>query len=308
MTVPVLVGVDWGTTNARAYVLAADGAILAQTEEQAGAALGIMHIKGADFSGALERLLAALPAEVAPELPILLSGMITSRQGWVETAYVDCPASFADVADAAERQTIEDRTLIFAPGLAYTDATGVHDVMRGEELQILGLLAMAGGDGDGVYCLPGTHSKWAWTAGGRIDRFSTVMTGEVYGALCNHTILGRLMGARSHHAEAFAQGASRARAGGYVLHDIFAARTEGLFERLRPDTLAAYLSGLLIGHEVAAMVARLDAGAPITVIGGAALAERYGTVLKAAGYQPTLRSDPVVARGQLELAKAMGAI
>src|SRR5690606_5124453 len=113
--------------------------------------------------------------------------------------------------------------------------------------------------------------------------FSTVMTGEVYAALCNHTILGRLMGARTHHAEAFAQGAARGRAGGYVLHDIFAARTEGLFERLRPDAIAAWLSGLLIGHEVAAMVARLDPGTEVTVIGGAALAERYGTVLKAAG-------------------------
>src|SRR5690606_20118223 len=98
--------------------------------------------------------------------------------------------------------------------------------------------------------------------------------------------------------------------GGYVLHDIFAARTEGLFERLRPDAIAAYLSGLLIGHEVAAMAAaaRLEPGSQVTVIGGAPLAERYGTVLKAAGFNPVLRSDPVVTRGHLELARAMGAI
>lgn len=304
MAVPVLVGVDWGTTNARAYVLDAAGAILAQTEDQASNALGIMHIKGSDFPAALEALLDDLPLEVPPELPILLSGMITSRQGWVETAYVDCPASLADVAEAAERQVIDDRTLIFAPGLTYADGSGVHDVMRGEEVQILGLLAAGGGEG--VHCLPGTHSKWAWTAGGRIERFSTVMTGEVYAALCNHTILGRLMGARTHQADAFAQGATRARAGGYILHDIFAARTEGLFERLRPDALAAYLSGLLIGHEVAAMAGRLEAGAPVTVIGGAALADRYGTVLKAAGFAPVLRSDPVVTRGHLALARQMG--
>lgn len=307
MTGPVLVTVDWGTTNARAYVLDADGRIVAQSEEQAGASLGIMHIKGGDFTPALDRLLDSVPLEIPPELPILLSGMVTSRQGWVETAYVDCPASLGDLAEAAERQQVEDRALIFAPGLSYLDEDGVADVMRGEELQILGV-TVGGETGGDVYCLPGTHSKWAWCVDGRIDRFRTVMTGEVYAALCNHTILGRLMGARTHHPESFAQGAERARHGGYVLHDIFAARSEGLFERLRPDAIAAYLSGLLVGHEVAAMVERLEPGATITVVGGAGLAERYETVLQAAGYKVVLRSDPAVARGQFELARTMGAI
>lgn len=309
MTVPVLVGVDWGTTNARAYVLDANGSIMAQTDDHVGASAGIMHIHDADFPEAFNRLIEALPL-VPPEVPVVLSGMITSRQGWVETAYVDCPASIGDVTEVAEEQHHEDRTLIFAPGLTYRDETGVHDVMRGEEMQVLG--ALATGDGTGaidVFCLPGTHSKWVWTSSDRIDRFRTVMTGEVFGALCNHTILGRLMGARSHDAAAFLQGAELGQAGGYVLHDIFAARTQSLFDELRPDALAAYLSGLLIGHEVAAMAGRLDPGTTVGLIGGAALAERYRIVLESAGFKvETLDNAAVTTCGQLALARAMNKV
>lgn len=307
MTVPVLVAVDWGTTNARAYVLDADGGIVAQTDEHDGASMGIMHVKDADFAEVLTRLLESLPIEIPIEMPIVLSGMVTSRQGWIETTYVDCPATFADVAEVAERQMIEERNLIFAPGLSYENESGVADVMRGEEMQILGVIA-GGGSGDGLFCLPGTHSKWVWTAGDSIERFSTVMTGEVYAALCNHTILGRLMGARSHQPDAFALGAERGLADSYVLHDIFSTRSEALFGRLKPDMQAAYLSGLLIGHEVAAMVGRIAPGATVDVIGGAVLADRYQTVLELAGLKPVLHDDPVVTRGQLGLAKAMGVI
>ena len=310
MTVPVLVGVDWGTTNARAYVLDANGSIMAQTDDHVGGSAGIMHVRDADFPEAFNRLIEALPLMPPVEVPVVLSGMITSRQGWFETPYVDCPASIGDVTEVAEIQHHEDRTLIFAPGLTYEDETGVHDVMRGEELQVLGALAGGGNPAEiDVFCLPGTHSKWVWAAGERIDRFRTVMTGEVFSALCNHTILGRLMGARSHDAAAFLQGAELGQAGGYVLHDIFAARTQSLFDELRPDALAAYLSGLLIGHEVAAMAGSLDSGTVVGLIGGAALADRYRVVLELAGFKvETLDNAVVTTRGQLALARAMNKV
>ena len=64
--------------------------------------------------------------------------------------------------------------------------------MRGEETQILGVLA-ASGRGDGLFVLPGTHSKWARVEAGRIVGFATFMTGEVFAALKDHSLLGRLM-------------------------------------------------------------------------------------------------------------------
>lgn len=306
MTDPVLIGVDWGTTNARAYTIGAEGAIIARGAEAAGAAHGIMHVANGAFPETLARLVGTLQAP--PSLPITLSGMITSRQGWVETAYVECPARFADVAAAAQRRDGNGRALLFAPGLSCREADGAHDVMRGEELQILGAFATDTSNAS-VFCLPGTHSKWAWVADGAIERFRTVMTGEVFAALCDHTILGRLMAGREHRADAFTRGADRARAGGYVLHDIFAVRTEGLFARIEGDALASYLSGLLIGHEVAAMAGALEAGTVVGVIGGAALAERYRTVLEGAGHQVRLYdAGDVVARGQLGLARATGLV
>ena len=300
---PVLVGVDWGTTNARAYLLDPNGGIVAQST---GSAPGIMGVADGDFAGAFAHLLASLPVSVPARLPIVLSGMITSRQGWVETGYVDCPAGLDAVAAAAQTRDEQGRALIFAPGLTCRDAAGTADVMRGEELQILGALAV--GSKAEIFCLPGTHSKWAWVESGRIRHFRTAMTGEIFGALSDHTILGRLMGGRTHDADAFALGVDRAGAGGYVLHDIFSVRTEGLFGRLSPDALSSYLSGLLIGHEAHAMAGMLAPGAEVCVIGGAPLAERYAGVLAGSGYTAICRDDPVVTLGQLGLARAMGVI
>ncbi len=144
--------------------------------------------------------------------------------------------------------------------------------MRGEETQILG--ALAAGFGDGVYVLPGTHSKWARVEGGRIVGFETFMTGEVFAVLKTHSVLGRMM-APPLPGEGFARGVDAARAlerPGDLLHAIFAARTFGLFETLPPDQLGEYLSGLLIGAEVIAGAAGV---AKATAIGSAGLTERY---------------------------------
>ncbi|MEZ5667793.1 MAG: 2-dehydro-3-deoxygalactonokinase [Alphaproteobacteria bacterium] len=301
MTDPAVIGLDWGTTNARAYLIDRDGSIVAETAAQP---LGIMQVADGGYPAALARLLDALPMAPPPGLPLVLSGMVTSRQGWVETGYVACPADFAAVAAAAEIRSVDGRTLVFAPGVSFHDEAGVADVMRGEELQILG--AVESGCPARVFCLPGTHSKWAWVADGRIVRFRTVMTGETFAALSDHTILGRLMADRAHDADAFRHGADRARHGGYVLHDIFGARSEALFGRLAPDAIASYLSGLLIGHEVAAMAGDLDGGEVVAVVGGAALAERYCAAMAVAGVGCQRIDDPVVTRGQVALARAAG--
>ena len=129
----------------------------------------------------------------AGALPILMSGMIGARQGWVEAPYAQCPAGLQEIAAAIV--TIETRTLGplgLVPGVCAFDRDGAPDVMRGEETQILGALA-ATERTEGIFVLPGTHSKWARVEAGRIMSFSTYMTGEVFAALKDHTILGRLM-------------------------------------------------------------------------------------------------------------------
>jgi 2-dehydro-3-deoxygalactonokinase len=270
---PALISVDWGTSSFRAFLAAADGAIL----EKVAADQSALTLRAGEHE-------AFLAVQVGPwkerfaDLPILMSGMVGSRQGWVEAPYAPCPAGAAEIAAATIAVPSEKLgRILLAPGLSAFDSRGAPDVMRGEETQILGALAASGG-ADGLFVLPGTHSKWARVEGGRIVAFETFMTGETFAALKGHTVLGRLMAETSAAGgpDGFALGV-RAAAGlerpGDLLHAIFATRTLGLFDHLAPDALAEYLSGLLIGAEIVA--GARGAGAAV-VVGSPGLAERYG--------------------------------
>ena len=180
------------------------------------------------------------------------------------------------------------------------------DVMRGEETQIFGALALSGRD-EGLFLLPGTHSKWAEVTGGRIVSFRTFMTGEVFGALKDHTILGRLMREGADDADGFARGVREGAAlgsAGALLNRLFATRTYGLMDRLADTALSDYLSGLLVGAEIAE--ATRQAKSAVTIIAspsaGAALHRCAGLL----GHQSTLAPDDCVAAGHWRLARAAG--
>jgi 2-dehydro-3-deoxygalactonokinase len=290
---PCLIGVDWGTTACRAYLIADGGRIV---EERTGA--GILGIENKSFRVALLALVTQWP-----DVPILLSGMIGSRQGWVEAPYLACPAGASELANAL--MCVEDRVSL-VPGLTASHGD-MPDVMRGEETQVIGALA----EGSRLFVLPGTHSKWVEIADGRITSFRTFMTGEVYGALKGHTILGRLMQEQSaRDADAFARGVAEGAAqesGGALLHRLFATRTYGLFDRVPATGLADYLSGLLIGAEIAEAT-RAIAGAPVTILGSAALAERYVAAFARLGRAAAFGPADCAATGQYRLAQAAGLI
>src|SRR5262249_55012284 len=155
-------------------------------------------------------------------------GMIGSRQGWVEAPYARCPASAHDVVGGLAKIAHGGLEIAVVPGLS-TDSHGMADVMRGEETQSFGALAFT--SLDGLYLLPGTHSKWAEVAGGRILSFRTFMTGEVFSALKNHTILGRLMRDGAGDVGGFELGVREGAAldgAGTLLNRLFATRTYGL--------------------------------------------------------------------------------
>jgi 2-dehydro-3-deoxygalactonokinase len=266
---PILIAVDWGTTSFRAYLVAADGAVVDRVES----ARGIQSVSAGDYEQVLISSLEVWRDKGATT-PIILSGMIGSRQGWIEAPYVSCPAGLAEIAAAIV--TIKSATfgeIGVAPGVVSDNDPEGPDVMRGEETQIFGALAASGHE-DGVFVLPGTHSKWAVVEKGRIVSFKTYMTGDVFGALRNHTILARLMDRSQEDDEGFALGVKAARglkAPGDLLHAVFMARTLGLFERLKSEQLPEYLSGLLIGAEL--LAAAPNGGA--TIIGSASLTRRY---------------------------------
>lgn len=295
-----LIGLDWGTTSFRAYLLDRDGHVLERRAEPAG----ILQVRDNDF----ERVFMA---EVGPWLdartvPVIASGMITSRQGWVETPYLDCPAGPADLANALIQHDLRGLSIVFVPGLTTMDRAGVPDVIRGEETQIAGL---AVGHDDLLVVLPGTHSKWIHVASGRIATFRTYMTGEVYGVMRDHSILGRLMDGYRHDPDAFASGVDAVRAAGEgLLHQLFGARTLALFDRLPGHAVGAYLSGLLIGAEVAQATRQSAPRVPVLVGGEARLAERYIEAIRQYGAAAEPAPDDLAARGHFTIAKQAGLI
>jgi 2-dehydro-3-deoxygalactonokinase len=302
-----LVSVDWGTSAFRARLAAADGVILDAVEAEVGAT-GLAP-------GAHEAFLEAQIGDWArrfPRLPIMLSGMVGSRQGWVEAPYVPCPAGAAEIAAALT--TVPATRLgrvVVVPGLSVRDPGGAPDVMRGEETQILGAVD-ASGRSDGLFVLPGTHSKWARVEAGRIVDFATFMTGEVFAALKDHTLLGRLMAPPSMTgaaaaADAFARGLAAAAAlerPGDLLHAIFMTRTLGLFDEAPAHALAEYLSGALIGAEI---LAGAQGAREACVVGSPGLIARYRAAGDALGITFAPAPDNCATLGQIALLKRMGA-
>ena len=298
-----IIAIDWGTSSLRAYALDAEGGIAARREAE----LGIMAVKDNAFEAALISVISDWLA-AAPEADLIMSGMIGSRQGWLEAPYVSCPADVRELSAGMAALTLSDgRAARIAPGLSTRDAAGVPDVMRGEEVQILGALE-AIGNRPGLVCLPGTHSKWAHLDAGRVIDFSTHMTGEVFDALSQHTILARTMDAGSpEDDQAFEAGLARAAEGGGLTHQLFGIRAAGLFGELSDATSRSFLSGLLIGHEVADVLSNpleKHKESEVCLIGNAGLTSLYAKALALHGRSSRVLSPDVAANGLYRLSRA----
>ena len=245
-----LIALDWGTSSLRAYLLG-DGR---RRHRSASQPWGILHLPEGDFAAALKAV-AGDWLDAAPGLPVIASGMVGSAQGWREAAYVSFPA---------DGRSLAAQLLAFEawPGVQLHIVPGVRcsgerpDVMRGEETQVVGLLlrqpvlaAMA------VLVMPGTHCKWVWVADGCIAEFNTYMTGELFALLAQHSILGRparQAGGAAASDSAFERGVSAVRANGAGATPLlFSARTLVLTGQLAAADSLDYLSGLLVGEEIA---------------------------------------------------------
>ncbi len=295
---PRLVALDWGTSSLRAWLLGDDGAPLAEKS----APLGILKVPNGDFAAAFR---ATCGEWLTHALPAIASGMIGSRQGWVEAPYAACPAGFEAITRGLAWVEAGGARLAIVPGVRCVDASGVPDVMRGEETQVFGALDAA----HGVFVLPGTHSKWVMVAGGRIEAFATYMTGELFAVLREHSILGRLMSVDAAHAPAaFRRGWEATLSGeDALLHRLFGTRTLGLFGRLAPEEAPSYLSGLLIGDEVRA-AARGLAGSTVTVIGDPVLCERYREALAGGGIGARIAAPDAARSGLWRVAVEAGLV
>jgi 2-dehydro-3-deoxygalactonokinase len=265
------IAVDWGTTNRRAYLLDAERRLLDQFEDDTG----LMAVPPGGFDAAAGEIRTRLG-----DKPMLLAGMVGSNRGWREAPYVACPAGAEALGQAI--LWIEPGRTGIVPGVSQRGAAGA-DVMRGEEVQVLGAVAAGMVPGDVTICHPGTHAKWIAMRGGRIDSFRTMMTGELFSLLRKHSILADQLAGEDDDDDAFRRGVDEALAGADLLASLFGIRARYLLGEEKGEP-AAYASGLLIGCDVRAGL-RLDGGGTVALIGRPELCARYAVALAAAGVE-----------------------
>lgn len=292
------IALDWGTTSFRAYHVGGDGAVLHVISD----AHGILAVKDGRFEEALEAHIATW--DIA--LPVLAAGMITSRQGWIELPYVDCPARVTDLAKVLHRHTTRSGRMVhFATGLHLVSSTLGHDVMRSEEMQVFGSL----GQGVSHFITPGTHSKWIDVEGEQIVTFATYVTGETFSVLRNHSILGRLMTSDDVDEGAFARGVRKSLADpAGLLHSLFSARSLGLYNEIGPEALSSYLSGMVIGAEVAHALQNRSKDAGYMILASPKIGGRYAKALEVAGVKARYGDPLAIVHGLRKVGLAAGVI
>jgi 2-dehydro-3-deoxygalactonokinase len=279
MAHPALLACDWGTTNLRAWTVDSEGRALTSRDFE----LGVSRLKPGEAQVRFQE--EVQPALEAFDLPAMLCGMVGSNLGWTAAPYVDCPVAIDDLARQLVAVEAHAAWVRIVPGVRGDGFGGAGDVMRGEETQLFGWLALNPDRARGrhVVCHPGTHAKWMVVEDGALVRFATAMTGELFGLLTRHGVLK--CDAPADDPDAFAEGLAAAGQGEALAARLFTARARVVGRGKPAESTASYVSGLLIGAEVASMprLLGLDPATPIALLGDAALCARYGEALRARG-------------------------
>lgn len=299
---------DWGTTNLRLYLCqqaANQGLTIVATQMGPGVS---------QVSDNFEQIFFDLAGDWLNEygpMPVILSGMVGSNIGWQAAPYTDCPAS--------AEQIINGRTAFNARGIAFSIISGLRtinplgtaDLMRGEELQLLGWMgsdaaAKSESKAAQLVALPGTHNKWALVQGGKIETFVTALTGELYSLLQNHSVLIASAESADFSADIFVQGVKVATTleSGQLLQALFATRSRQVLGELSELHASSYLSGLLIGSDVvgslALMEKQMGAISSVDLIGDSALSRCYQLALESVGIKAEISDATEIAMNGYE--------
>ncbi len=275
MTAPAFIAGDWGTTHLRLFLCSANGGALA-----ARTGAGVAEAKAQEI---FPSLTAAWDAAYG-KLPAVLCGMVGSTIGWREVPYLTCPAHPRDVAASTLRFEEDGRTIAIAPGLKCKNRLLAPDVMRGEETQILGALALDPSlrEGRRFLCMPGTHTKWVSLKDGAVEHFLTALSGELFDILRRHSVLvrdGAVTDVPDGKVFAAALDQTKMYPDAELIHLLFETRSRQLEGNLKQKDAASYLSGLIIGQDVSGAKrffrSDLAAAAQVTVIGAPALSDLY---------------------------------
>jgi 2-dehydro-3-deoxygalactonokinase len=271
------VGVNWGSTNLRAYLIGADGSAI----DEYSAPAGVVNLDRNGMAATMDALAARWPNSG----PVYASGMIGSNVGWKEVPYAEAPAGVADLAAAAVATEIGSVPVHIVPGITCRRSfDGEPDILRGEEIEMMGLAAL--GTNDGWVALPGTHTKWARLERGRVVEFFTSMSGEIFDRLTAKGLLASIVDGEAKDGPVFLKGVATGRARKLSLGTLlFGARAQVVRGFLSKSDAASYIRGLLIGSEIAdAMAVYPTAGdAAVPLIGNRVVCTLYASALNSAG-------------------------
>ncbi|WP_407220014.1 2-dehydro-3-deoxygalactonokinase [Enterobacter sp. CPE_E1214] len=262
------IAIDWGSTNLRAWLYQGEQCLESRQSEA-----GVTRLNGKSPEAVL--------AEVTQNwrdgaTPVVMAGMVGSNVGWKIAPYLPVPAHFSAIG---EQLTYVDDNVWIIPGLCVSRDDN-HNVMRGEETQLLGARTLSPSS---VYVMPGTHCKWVQADAEQIHDFRTVMTGELHHLLLTHSLVGAGLPAQETSPAAFTAGLERGLASPDVLPKLFEVRASHVLGNLPREQVSEFLSGLLIGAEVATMRDFVPTGQAITIVAGSALTSRYQQAFHAIG-------------------------
>ena len=300
--VPSLIAIDWGTTNRRAYLLNHEGIILDSYVDGDG----LTNIRDGAYEASLKVLAAPWVAQWG-SLPILMSGMIGASTGWLDAGYCLVPVD----SEGLSKELVcvsKEKNIWIVPGVRTTDSSGNPDVIRGEEVQSLAI----GGYSDQLMVVaPGTHSKWIHIQDKSITGFTTFLTGDLFDAVLNHTIIS-VLNDQAHvmNDDAFYRGV-RAGFSEYqnLMHTLFSARTNVLFKNLLPTEVSDYLSGLLIGGEIGSGLSEVGmTDAVFVLIGASDLTERYKLAFGACEITAEIMNTDTVGKVYSGIARSAGLV
>ncbi|BCG10344.1 2-dehydro-3-deoxygalactonokinase [Buttiauxella agrestis] len=258
------IAVDWGSTHLRAW-LYRDGQCVDSLQQPCGVSRLAEQTVRQVFDQYIE------PWRKEHAIPVVMAGMIGSDAGWQPVPYLACPVTLHEIG--AQLFEIAPQVWI-VPGLKTA-----RNVMRGEETQLIGAMQLAPAD---CYVMPGTHSKWVQIHEGSVSGFTTAMTGELHHLLMNHSLIGKGLPEQHDNDAAFNSGLQCGLDSPSLVSRLFEARASRVLGDLPPECVSEWLSGLLIGAEVAAMSHEL-AVKHVTLVGNESLCRRYHQVLAQAG-------------------------
>ncbi len=270
------IAVDWGSTNVRAWLYLQGECVASQHSP-----LGVTRLGESTPRQAFEKLIAPWRQH---QVPVVMAGMIGSDAGWVSVPYLRCPLSLNDISHQLTHVTETSDNVRIIPGICVENDDNIN-VMRGEETQLIGAMAHQPAE---IYLLPGTHSKWVRTEGDTLRDFRTVMTGELHHLLLNHSLIGAGLPEQTTDPAAFTQGMEQGVEEPDLVRRLFEVRAARVLGKLAKTSVSDWLSGLLIGHEVAQMKRHyaLPSGSdPLVVVGSDSLLQRYLPALDMAGLQ-----------------------